>query len=140
MCTNCSFTQSPSGILARELITMRDEDFAEKRNEKDCCTLFMKGVMTVGMSMMLGALFITNVIEALARLFFAAVTLPFACCDDGVNFYKKISVQGVINAFNSLSLIAYAFFANFYEDSLSKQDGITLFQGEFIKITMGGSK
>ena len=126
MCINCSFSSSPTKAAANWLIKTRDEcvneDMAERPNEDgcdSCCKGFAKGCTKFAFGFYSSLLLAVSVVGAVARVFFAVVTLPIAFFDDGKEFYKRVSMQGLINSFDAVKLLTYAFFANFFEKSIT---------------------
>lgn len=118
MSTNCSFTQSFSGFAATEIIRFRDEVMADEANCGDCCDAIIEGFARVPFGLAFAGLFVANVIEGIARIFFALVTLPVALFKDGQNFYSRVSMAGLLNTLGSLPVIAHAFFANICQKSI----------------------
>ena len=122
MCTDFSYRQSISGTLLYALTLERNRVINDEKDVcRECCpSPIVTGLYKCGYGLGIAMFFALNVVEALAKLFFALITLPVVLFEDGKEFYKKVSMQSMINSFDSLTWMAYAFFANIYENRISR--------------------
>jgi len=119
MCTNCSFSQPLSGFLANRLMFSRY--FIMNEGEDDgWTTCLIETPIKVGFGVAFAALFVVNVVETIARFFFALLTLPVGFFSKET--YEKIAMRGMVNTFNSMTDLARFFFANIFESRVLTMD------------------